>query len=50
MQFVEKDAAAVELYYLAAAAVVTHEQDKLNQERKGKQKKNPENLLGASMD
>ena len=38
MECVKKDAAAVEgeCYYLAAAAVVTQEQDKLNQEREGK--------------
>ena len=34
----EKDGGGVEkeLYYLAAAAVVIHEQDKLNQETEGK--------------
>ena len=51
MECVEKDAAAVEEegYNLAAAAVVIHEQGKLNQERKGKKNKTKK-LLDASMD
>ena len=42
MECVEEDAAVVEEeYYLADAAVVIHEQDKLNQEREGKKKIKP---------